>query len=515
MSAMEEIEAVGDERVRGGAVGARWVRAESVYVVALVAAGFALRVWGISKMHFWDENVYLQNAETICCGKTNYSELDSRPPLLSLIFAGVFLVWNSTYAAAIVTALLNAAGAAWIYLSGRMIAGRAAGVMASLLFGFAPFFVGVLREGPGYVVNQGGHSLLADAPALSLIALAFWLLLRALERQTDARLWAAGFALAMCVLMRFGSLSSVGVLGLLTLAAGQRVRAVVACGLGFVAGMGPYLVWSRVRYGGFFTTMRNGWNNFGGAAESPLFYMRMYGDIFTWLSLAGLGIWVGWWVLRCASGAREKEVLPLHCVQGQDDNLFGSGGWMQGFLWVWGAVVLVFFSVLPHAEPRYIMPLAAPLFLLAGTGLSVVVTGLRGGARVAGMVALGCALAWTLLPLRHRFDTGFVDREESEEMQVSEFLNGSVPPGTVLYANTSYPDYAYYTDLPIETLAESGPELYRELSGLKQDGVLIAYKPGEDGWSPEPRLEWVDADPHFMRMREFPSLVVYRYRVGR
>jgi hypothetical protein len=41
-------------------------------------------------VHFWDEAVYLQNPEVICCGKHNFSELNFRPPLLSLIFAAVF-----------------------------------------------------------------------------------------------------------------------------------------------------------------------------------------------------------------------------------------------------------------------------------------------------------------------------------------------------------------------------------------------------------------------------------------
>jgi hypothetical protein len=83
----------------------RQVILECAFVVLLVAAAFVLRLWGLSKAHFWDETVYLQNAQVICCGKTNYSELGSRPPLLSLIFAGVFLLWHNVYAASIATAL--------------------------------------------------------------------------------------------------------------------------------------------------------------------------------------------------------------------------------------------------------------------------------------------------------------------------------------------------------------------------------------------------------------------------
>ena len=43
----------------------------------------------------------------------------------------------------------------------------------------------------------------------------------------------------------------------------------------------------------------------------------------------------------------------------------------DAFLWLWATTLLVFFSALPHQEPRYIMPVAPPLFLLAGIGLGV------------------------------------------------------------------------------------------------------------------------------------------------
>jgi len=130
---------------------------EFAFVVLLVMAAFLLRVWPLSKVHFWDEAVYLQNAEVICCGKVNYSELASRPPLLSLIFAAVFLLWHHVYAACIATALLNALGPALLYLSGRMVAGRIPAAIASMLLAFSPFFVGVFS--PGIVSDDTGNKL--------------------------------------------------------------------------------------------------------------------------------------------------------------------------------------------------------------------------------------------------------------------------------------------------------------------------------------------------------------------
>src|ERR1035438_781288 len=88
----------------------RVVVREFLFVVSLIAAALVLRLWGLSKSYAWDETVYLQDAEVLCCGKTNYSELAFRPPLLSLIFAAVYFLRHHVYSARIVTSLLNALG---------------------------------------------------------------------------------------------------------------------------------------------------------------------------------------------------------------------------------------------------------------------------------------------------------------------------------------------------------------------------------------------------------------------
>jgi len=113
-----------------------------------------------------------------------------------------------------------------------------------------------------------------------------------------------------------------------------------------------------------------------------------------------------------------------------------------------------------------------------------------------------------------RFQSPFINPEGSDEMDASDFLNQNVPPGTVLYTNFNNPVFGYYTNLPIYPLPESGPELYEELNQLPRDGVLIACKDaGEDPGLECPRLEWLDANPHFHRLEEFDSLWLYQYRV--
>jgi 4-amino-4-deoxy-L-arabinose transferase-like glycosyltransferase len=480
----------------------RQVILESTFLVLLIAAAFVLRLWPLSKVHFWDETVYLQNAEVICCGKTNYSELDSRPPLLSLIFAGAFLLWHHVYAACIATALLNALGPALLYVSGRMIAGRIPAAIASLLLAFSPFFVGVFPS--GFVSDDTGNSLLSDSPALTLILLSFWLLLRALCKQTDLRFACAGFVLALAVVMRFACLSSIGLLSLLVLAADRWWRAALACAVGFATGIWPYLYWSHLRYGGFFRTVRNGWEYLQGPGESPFFYLKNFGAIFSWITVAGLALWIGRWAWETwKQEAIDHRVSAVECTVRR---------WLEVFLWLWATVLLLFFSALRHKEPRYIIPTAPPLLLLAASGLSVVLKAHQRPAQVAGTVVLIGVLTCTFLPVRQRFESSFLDDEVSEEMQVSDFLNHTVPAATMLYSNFNYPVFAYYTNLPVHRLPESGPALYDVLNHLPSDGILIAYK--ENDVVADPRLEWLDSNPRFRRFREFRSLVLYECRAS-
>lgn len=476
----QETPAVSDSACR------RQIIQQATFLILVVAAAFVLRIWGLSKNRFWDETVYLQNAEVICCGKTNYSELSSRPPLLSLIFAGVFFLWHSIYAASIITALINALGVAFLYFNGRMIAGRTPAVIAALLLAFLPFFAG-----------QGvGNSLLSDCPALTLILLSFWLLLRAVRNPSSLRFASAGFALALAVLMRFPSLASVGLLSLLVFAADRWWRAALACAAGFILGIGPYLCWSRYAYGRFFFTLVSGWHNVEGSGESRFYYVQNFADIFSWITLVGLALWLIQWAWGKWKKKERKRSLAL-----------------EAFLWLWAVILFLFFTALSHREQRYAIPLAPPLFLLAGIGLSALVNARQKIARVGGTVLLTAALAFTFFPAFQVFASPFIDREVSEEMVVSDFLNHSAPPNTLLIANLTYPLFAYYTNLNIDIPPEKGPDLYDALNHLDADGIFIAYK-NIDGEVAEPSLAWLDANPHFHRFKEFETIVLYNYHVN-
>ena len=460
-------------------------------------------LWPISKIHFWDEAVYLQNAEVICCGKTTYSELASRPPLLSIIFAATFLVWHHIFAACLLTAFLNALAPAFLYLGGRRIVGRIGAGIATLLLAFVPFLVGVFSS--GFVSDDTGNSLLTDSPALTLILLSFWLLVRALRKPCGPRFAIAGFALSLSVLMRFASLPSVGLLSVLVLFTGSNWwRYGLACTAGFAAGIGPYLCWSYFRYGGFLQTFVNGWTHSRDSAESPLFHLKNFGHIFSWIVLVGLLLWI----VRWGWCKRDRDSRSSTCGA---VNEFSSVRmwWLQGFLWIWAVTLLLFFSALPHKEPRYVIPAAPPLFLLAGSGLAVLLGGRQPACRIAGALVLCGMLGYAFWPVRQRFESPFVDDDVSEEMEVSAVLQRSLPPGTIVYSDFNYPVFAYYTNLPIHVLPERDPAFFGAIDRLTEDGILVAYRKGAPYASEH--IRWLDSNPHFRRIREFPSIILYGY----
>ncbi len=440
--------------------------------------------------------VYLQNAQVICCGKTNYSELDFRPPLISLVYAGVFLLWRHIYAACIVAACLNALGPLFLYLAGRLSVGRLPAAIAALFLAFSPFFVGIFPQ--GFASDDTGNSLLTDSPALTLLLLAFWLLLRALHRQTSPRFAWAGLVLALSILMRFGTLPSVGVLFLLPLAAKRRWKALIACGAGLLAGLAPYLIWSRLSFGTFLFTLHAGWTHVEGPVESFFFYLRDSATIFTPLAVFGLAVTASSWLWRPFGALPSRSRLPANL----------SPVVVQVFLWLWLLTEFVFFSAVPHKEPRYILPLAPPFLLLAGSGLALFCASSRKQFRTAGAILVATFLVLTFVPLQERFRSPFISPDTPEEMLASQFLQSGLPSGTTLYMNFNYPAFAFYTSYHIHELPAVGPALYNEIDQIPPGGVLIVYRKTDEVW--EPDVGWVNANPKFQRLRDFSTFAIYR-----
>src|SRR5262249_3333063 len=113
--------------------------------------------------HFWDEAVYLQHAKVMLDGRDNYSELSSRPPLLSAMYALGFALWDSVYVANIIQGIVSSLAIVFLFLYVRRAFGTVPALFAAALLAFTPF------------VMRVSHELLTDGPALTLMLAAMWL----------------------------------------------------------------------------------------------------------------------------------------------------------------------------------------------------------------------------------------------------------------------------------------------------------------------------------------------------
>ena len=470
-----------------------------IFMTTLFLVASVLRLWGISKVHYWDEMVYLQNALVICCGKSNYSELMFRPPLISLFYAAIFKLWRSIYGACIGAALLNALAPVFLFLSGRRAVGRVAALVASVLFASSPFFIGIFPA--GFDSDNTGNSLLTDSPALTLITLSFWLLLRALGQPSFLRFFVSGIALALCVLMRFGSLSCVGILLLLTLFASPIWKAASACFCGLAAGLAPYIAWCIFKFGDPFFTLKQGWIHVEGPTPPFTFFLRNSIPMFSPIVLAGFAFYVAWKVIPYSSNLLENkwngdiDTVPLRWP-------------IQNFLLAWLVVGFLTFSFIPHKEPRYIMPAAPPLFLLSGLGFTLVLALRRRVLRWAGLGIFCALLLLTILPLRSLLSTPFLDRQVPDEERAGKMLSATLPPGTTLYMSFNYPALAYYTNFRIHDFSDVGPALYRDMRDVPPGEVLVVYREAETPSQAD--VAWCDSSQLFSRIAAYPSFVVYR-----
>ncbi len=289
---------------------------------------------------------------------------------------------------------------------------------------------------------------------------------------------------------------------LLPLISRNRWKALAASVGGLAAGFAPYLLWSKLEFGGFLFTLRSAWAHVEGPVEPRTYFLHNAAKIFTPVAVMGLLLCLAYQLSRLRSAFNGRS--DVQAAQATDSSYAA----IRGYLWLWLALGLLFFSLMPHKEPRYILPLAPPVLLLAGSGLALFTALPSRMLRMAGAICVAVALLLVFLPLRERFSTPFINRGVPDEELASRLLQSSVPAGASLWMSFNYPVFAFYTNFSIHELSDVGPALYEDMKQVPPGDVLIVYREAED--SSQSDTAWVDASRMFKRIGEYPSLVVYQ-----
>jgi 4-amino-4-deoxy-L-arabinose transferase-like glycosyltransferase len=428
--------------------------------------------------------VFLQHAEVILDGRSNYQEFFHRPPLLSVLYALGFALWDDIYVANIVQAVVTTLAVLFAFLYVRGAFGAVSGIAAAFLFAFTPYLV------------ETSHELLTDMPAVAFMLAAMWLF----DKPGPRFAILAGAAYALAVQTRFTSLFLIVYFALDASLSLKKLRQLAILVVAAGVTIAPYLIWVRWNYGSFlfsFVLARRIVTD-STAPVAARFYFDAVLEIFPpslWLFFA-LGLLSP--VMRWASQTKRQLVLLI-----------------------WGLAFLAYMLTIGHKEVRYLLPLAIPVVIISALG----VTALFGWiARQAGLVwiaglLLGVAVAVAdyASPFQKLRDP-WTDRSESEEVQIAGYLREHSTPADTIYAAHNFPVLAFYSGrktvslLPIQAEFE---QVWRRV--MAQPGFLVFYPPAgiKKTHSKNPHFmpdqQFIDASPEFRLVRSFPSATVYHY----
>ena len=312
------------------------LRAQLAVILALAAV---LRVWQLNSVGFnSDEAVYSGQAAAIA----ENSELEDLFPVFRahpLLFQTVLSFgWRLDLGVGFERFVAAAIGVGTVYLVyelGRVLYGSRTGLVAALLMALMPYHVVVTRQ------------VLLDGPMTLFATLTLLLLARFALSGRPAWLYAAGGAMGLTFLSKETSIVLLcAVYAFLALTPELRVRlrdlAIAAGAMAVVIAPFPLslMVAGRTGTGESYLT----WQLFRRPNHDWLFYPSVVPEAVGPLLIAAAAAAL-WMYRRRAS-------------------------WRERLLVCWIAVPVVFFELWPVKGYQYLLPIAAPLAVLAGRALS-------------------------------------------------------------------------------------------------------------------------------------------------
>jgi 4-amino-4-deoxy-L-arabinose transferase-like glycosyltransferase len=387
--------------------GARERRNRGLVFCGILLAALLLRIVPLTYSHFWDETVYLQHARVIVDGRTNYSEFDYKPPLLPLLYAAGYLVWDDIYVANLVQGIASTLAVLFAFLYVRRSFGALPALIATALFAFTPYFV------------ETSHELMTDMPAVALMLAAMWLF----DRTGIGSAFMAGIASALAAQMRFTSLFVFAYFIVDAFFSEPKFRRLFWLVAGAVLAMAPYLIWVRWNYAGFFysfalaSRITTEWT----APVPASFYFAAIPQIFP-LSLLAL----------FASG-----LVATFFERSRSDRPSHGAGMISGLanldhrtervlaLLVWGAAFFVYMLRISHKEVRYLLKLAIPVLIVSALGAAQIGRWLARRAmpfKAFGLLLAAAVAAVEFGPAFGKLTQPWIDASEPQTVQVARVV---------------------------------------------------------------------------------------------
>ena len=444
---------------------------KTTLVLLLILFIFAayLRIFPLQYSHFWDEAVYLQHARMFIEGRTNYSELDMRPPFISVLYAFGFLIWDNIYVANIVQGLITALVVPISYLFMRENFTQRSAVLTALLFAFSPYLV------------DFSHNLLTNSPAVTLMMASVYLY----SRSDGKSHLGSGIMFGISVLTRFTSLFLVVFFALqllLTIRQESSWKRMLLFSIGSAAVLVPYMSWAYVSFGDFAYTFKLARHIIIEYLPyvNPSKYYYAFFEIFLVVALLGLLAWLAGVVLNARTLYNNNPTFVSECA-----------------LFFWGILYVSYMMTIPVKETRYLLPLYVAVLPLSGLGIDRSIEALGRRSKVFRNISVGSlalALAVEFSPSFTQMGKGWVDDDVWVQVEIAQYISSIANENEVIYARTSYPVFAYYSEIktiPTDKFEWCFDDCWQD--HMVEEGFYVHAR-SDEGKDAKPQREFLDRE---------------------
>jgi uncharacterized membrane protein len=410
-----------------------WIASTATVPALIFGAALILRLIDLGRRPFWLDEVFtMQRVSLSPAALVHDSFLNHHMPSFFLILSALVPLGEPQFWLRVPSAAFGAFSVMLVYLIGKQISGRTAGLVAALVLGLSPTALAFSQEARSYTMEMcmilialfGLAKLAMDVPAASIP-------LR--EQKSRRAAWA---------IFTLGSAAALDVLGdgLPWVGTANLIFAVlvwqspnrrglllnmITADLVIAALSGPfYIIMAMTVEHGFVhsfmwippLTMPRLWYNIASiylmrVADSVTFNLMDVSTPAALIWLIDLGV-----ILAAAAGAWRLRARPAALAA-------------IGLSFIVLPLCLAVISIWrPILLPRYILWSAAPFAVLAGVGASILINALPRNGRRAAFAAIAVALMINLFP--------YYNAETKPRWDIAaQLLGKEVAPGDVVYLN--------------------------------------------------------------------------------
>ncbi|MFP4118710.1 MAG: ArnT family glycosyltransferase [Candidatus Woesearchaeota archaeon] len=458
--------------------------------------------------HYWDETVYLQNAEVLIGEQpqNHYHEWDLRPPLFSLILGLIMFFTTSLPAIHIMISLLATSTIFFTYLLGRQAYDRKTGVLAAAFMGLS------------YAHIILSHDLLVD-PILPL----FWILttyffLKATKTKARKDYILTGIMTGLAILMKFTSLMLAIIIPITMLY--QKIVEVkkrkkervtthilkalrhtfseqpfLSWSLATFLTLTPYLVWNTLTYGNPIHAILTGLSHSGG--KDPIMrYILHATELLPLIALTGLVLFI--------PQLKKFKKASIHTP----------------FLFSLALIIPLQFLII-NKELRFMLAVVPYLAIMAAHGyMSLPIKKRIYSHILTGVLITGIIItAITLPPEDPHTKQPYIEHLKEGRLQTngwhppleqaSEWLANHTDENMVIYTNHNWPGISYYSKqrVIITSIYKQGENLSAQFT---ERGYVI-HSPHTPANSSENLLEIIKNNSDFSKVKRFDDMTIYQY----